>query len=543
MTSGSVGIGIPIFLLTLFIGGGGVLLILIGTAIRTKKLWIVPAGLGVMLITLLGFSLLAWLFFSESRSYVSNVRISKGVSVSHNSHLVQTPPGVQTFDVVNEGRPAITPGTPRATTSGAKNYIIRLPLLVVLLAFVVATLARSGSSPAVASLFRQGWVLIPIVLVFGVFGLYFLARSFSPAYTNVPPPAVALPPALEPHSVEVGQARSRYIGAMNTHRPTAEIEQAKKAYVDALTKQRLAKQRRSQQKQIGKTQTDILAEIDQFDAPRIPLTAEAPEAPPAPSVPVQAATVAKSVDKPASDDQSSAKTKHAESGKPKVRPAWVDELPKRTGNTAREVITTDEYQSIDECYQAADIYLLLKTYQRIQELVGQPQANSRLPSLAFSGKQILSDDGQIIWEDSGSGGRGWNDRRLYSLASMGIGADYVRREIVAKDPTTHESREFIDTLERSIGPMKKLYLQIEFTPAVDNDLRRHWDSYFRQERLAVFSIGAGSLLAFLGIVFAMLKFDTATKGYYTKRLFLGVPAAIIGVLILLTFLDKYTSLL
>ena len=68
---------------------------------------------------------------------------------------------------------------------------------------------------------------------------------------------------------------------------------------------------------------------------------------------------------------------------------------------------------------------------------------------------------------------------------MGIGADYVRREIVAKDPKNNESREYIETVERSFGPMKKLYLQIEFTPAVDRELRRHWDAHERQERFAI----------------------------------------------------------
>ena len=46
-------------------------------------------------------------------------------------------------------------------------------------------------------------------------------------------------------------------------------------------------------------------------------------------------------------------------------------------------------------------------------------------------------------------------------------------------------------------------------------------------------VGAGSILGLLTLVFALLKIDTWTKGYYTKRLFLGVPAAIIGGLLLM----------
>ena len=116
---------------------------------------------------------------------------------------------------------------------------------------------------------------------------------------------------------------------------------------------------------------------------------------------------------------------------------------------------------------------------------------------------------------------------------MGVGIDYLRRELVAKDSKAGESREFVDTVDRSFGKMKKLYLQIEFTPEVDRQLRRHWDSYIRQERFSMVGTGAGSVLGLVSLVFALLKIDTWTKGYYTKRLFLGVPAAIIAFVMLI----------
>ena len=49
-------------------------------------------------------------------------------------------------------------------------------------------------------------------------------------------------------------------------------------------------------------------------------------------------------------------------------------------------------------------------------------------------------------------------------------------------------------------------------------------------------MGAGSVLALLSLVFALLKVDTWTRGYYSKRLFLGVPLAIIGGLLLVSLL-------
>jgi hypothetical protein len=239
---------------------------------------------------------------------------------------------------------------------------------------------------------------------------------------------------------------------------------------------------------------------------------------------------AKSSDKPATV------LAEAETDKPITRPAWVDELPKRTGNIRREVIATEPYATMDECYQAADIYLLLKTYQRIQELAGKPYTDSSLPSLTFEGGRVLA-DGKIV-----SYGRKfpyWADERIRALDNMGIGTDYIRREIVAKDPKDNEAREFIETVPVSFGGMKKLYLQIEFTQAVDRDLKKHWDTRLRTERFAIVGGGAGALLSLLGVVFALLKIDTWTKGYYTKRLFIGVPAAIIAGVFLLTFLGTY----
>ncbi len=41
---------------------------------------------------------------------------------------------------------------------------------------------------------------------------------------------------------------------------------------------------------------------------------------------------------------------------------------------------------------------------------------------------------------------------------------------------------------------------------------------------------AAAVLGLLGAVYGLLKIDTWTKGYYTKRLFLGVPAVIMAII-------------
>ena len=198
-----------------------------------------------------------------------------------------------------------------------------------------------------------------------------------------------------------------------------------------------------------------------------------------------------------------------------IRPHWVDQGPKKIGNIQRDIIVTDEYATEQECYKARDIYLLLTTYDHLARLVdlGNFSDGSR-PNLTFHYDQVLA-DGQMLVANGHP-----HDVRLRQLASMGIGIDYVRREI--------GKEEYFETVERSVGPMKKLYTLVEFNDSVDRELERRWAAYRRHERFAVVGVGAASILGLLGGVWGLLKIDTATKGYYTKRLFLGVPLGILG---------------
>jgi hypothetical protein len=99
------------------------------------------------------------------------------------------------------------------------------------------------------------------------------------------------------------------------------------------------------------------------------------------------------------------------------------------------------------------------------------------------------------------------------MKAMGLGSIYIRREVVPEDG------EYLETVERSFGPMRKLYTQMEFTPSVDRELRERWESHQREERLAVVGAGAGGILGLLGMVYGLLKVDTWTTGYYHERLF------------------------
>ena len=80
--------------------------------------------------------------------------------------------------------------------------------------------------------------------------------------------------------------------------------------------------------------------------------------------------------------------------------------------------------------------------------------DSSLPSITFNNRTVVANGVTVLSSD---GGRtwNWNDARIAELSQLGIGVDYVRREIVAKNGENY--KQYFETVERSIGPMHKLY--------------------------------------------------------------------------------------
>jgi hypothetical protein len=223
----------------------------------------------------------------------------------------------------------------------------------------------------------------------------------------------------------------------------------------------------------------------------------------------------------------SPKTIAAPARETKPLPTWVGDEPGMHGPDWREVIITDEYATADECHQAMDIYLMLKAAERIQALAGHPYVDRSRPSLTFHQNSILADGRPIVHRGAPMF---LGDDRLDLLRKMGIGIDEIRRSVVREEHlASRDSQRAFDTMYRK-------YTLAQFTPWFDQQLRRHWDSYLRQERFEIVGGWAGGVLGLLGLVFGLLKVDTWTKGYYSKRLFIGVPAAIIGGFALLSLL-------
>ena len=187
------------------------------------------------------------------------------------------------------------------------------------------------------------------------------------------------------------------------------------------------------------------------------------------------------------------------------RPAWVDEPQKQVGNVLRLVTVAGPYTTSEECYQKTDQLLKIATDNYVKHYIWG-----------------LDDYPSLTTAQDGSPSVKITNFRSATLDRMGIDLVYIRREI-AKD-------EYLETVERSVGPMKNLYSRLEFTPDIDRDLRTRWTEFERQARVTEVGLLSGTLLGVIGLVFGLLKIDTATKGYYSRWLFLGVPALSVVVL-------------
>jgi hypothetical protein len=198
----------------------------------------------------------------------------------------------------------------------------------------------------------------------------------------------------------------------------------------------------------------------------------------------------------------------------KPRPAWVDEHQKKVGNEVREVVVAGPYATPEECYTKTDELLKTAVYDYA----------------ATSFAHASNDELLAAVHDGDASGRASN-LKLMAVEKMGIDLAYIRREI-AKD-------EYLETVGHSVGPMKNLYTLLAFSPDVERELKVRWFDAQREARLTIIGLLSGSVLGVMGLAFSLLKIDTATKGYYSKRLFLGVPAAIIGLAALVAVFGRW----
>ena len=177
---------------------------------------------------------------------------------------------------------------------------------------------------------------------------------------------------------------------------------------------------------------------------------------------------------------------------PKGRPDWVDEPPKRVGDIHRSVVASDPFSTADECFEQLEQLFPVEVVRRLAKLVPRDQ-RSHVESA--------------------------------SLEASGVTLDYIMREICQK--------QFTETTEHDFGAMKKVYVLMEFTEAIESELLESWQTYLRRYRLTAVAQIAGGVLATLAFLYGLLQIDTWTRGYYTRWLLWGVPAAILALIAIL----------
>ncbi len=177
----------------------------------------------------------------------------------------------------------------------------------------------------------------------------------------------------------------------------------------------------------------------------------------------------------------------------KLPPQWVISPPKAVGQVYRQSVASDPFVSVEECrLQLASEQLPQTVGQRIRQLAS-----------AQVGHRVTIAD----------------------PLSVGIGLDYIFREI-CRD-------EFTTTVDSSVGEMKKTHVLLEFNPSVDRYLADAWLRSERHTRLAHFGKIAGLSLTGLAVAYGLLRFDTWSRGYYSKQLLVGSVLAIIAVAVVI----------
>jgi hypothetical protein len=178
---------------------------------------------------------------------------------------------------------------------------------------------------------------------------------------------------------------------------------------------------------------------------------------------------------------------------PGPRPEWAEDAPRMVGEVYRIPVHAGPYVRREECYAELRKETRRAVERRVTELLHE-QTGSEPP---FVNSWFISDS-------------------------------YIDRELLRET--------YVEVADTSVGPMQTVWALLEFTPTEEQRLVRDWKAVARRQGIAMtIALGLG-VLAIVASVFALLQIDTWTRGYYTKRLFLGIPAAIIGAYMLMALM-------
>ena len=173
-------------------------------------------------------------------------------------------------------------------------------------------------------------------------------------------------------------------------------------------------------------------------------------------------------------------------------PDWVTNPPKSVENAHRVVVSSEWWASAQVCNERIEPKIQEAVFNYLKDEATEERPHPYVPSL---------------------------DR-------LGITNRFIRDNLVADQ--YYSTKDF-----EHESAMVNQYVLLEFNDNATQTLLASWRDYARRENVLLVSLAMGAILATLAGVVGLIKLDTYTKGYYTKRLFIGVPAAIIGLVLLL----------
>jgi hypothetical protein len=140
-------------------------------------------------------------------------------------------------------------------------------------------------------------------------------------------------------------------------------------------------------------------------------------------------------------------------------------------------------------------------------------------------RQKLRDVVRIRLTDVAESASGGNQAYVPELERVGLSDEFIESELCLD--------KYVETVSTSVGKMKRAHALVEFAEAKDQLMFERWRLYAQQESIE--DVGQFAMLAVgcLGMVYGLLKVDTWTRGYYTKRLFIGAGTAIIALVMLM----------
>jgi len=109
---------------------------------------------------------------------------------------------------------------------------------------------------------------------------------------------------------------------------------------------------------------------------------------------------------------------------------------------------------------------------------------------------------------------------------LDIDLPYIHENLLTQD------RQYLGLHQSpSLGPMWQMYARLEFDDEDRADLEARWEQQVTSRRLTVAAAWAVGTLALLAAFYGYLQLDTATKGYYTRRLQLATALVILAVVL------------